>query len=543
MFTYTQMSLSEIFKKASLISPTTEEKIQELENQLGKKFPQPYKDLLLFSNGIVGMAEFEGAEIFAKFWPLEKLIEGNSHYKAQESIPGLFLIGSDGGGELFCIDFREDSQTKNHFLAVPAFPMELKYANDLGETIESLVKNFLPPKKEPSSSTTANQPQNTRPQIPLNPAIPQPPKPTSPQTQTPSIPQRIPIRFRYPSVHFTKSQEIIENLEKLLDTKIIVYFVPQTDSISDDHPDYFLELLRKIKHQAKITLVLCSFGGDPMASIRIAHLLRDYCNTLEIVIPAESTSAATQLALSADKILYTSIGYLGPIDAQIIGIRDQKMLDFGRSRVSFDSFRRAHEMIKTESGPAAAYEKLFNYIPPLVVAEIDKLSSRSKKTAISMMKLHPHSFDNDEAKMEGIADKLVYGYPVHNYPILFEEARSLGLPVEKVSEDVSLLLWDLVKYLRSDTKESGTYINPIITHVEAISIIIESLNRRVIKRTAFDFRYFEAEKRWRQDRYTTEWKKLVKTDDPEKPLKYISIEGSEEEVKTQSSASEKTGTP
>ena len=352
------------------------------------------------------------------------------------------------------------------------------------------------------------------------------------QSQTPAKP---PVKIKYPLVHFTKTQEIIAQLETSLNTKLIIYFVPPTDMISRDHPDYFLEHLRKIGHQQKITLVLCSFGGDPMASIRIANLIRSYCDKFEVVIPAEGTSAATQLALSADKILFSSIGYLGPIDAQIMGIRDPKMLEFGQNTVSFDSFRRAHEMLKGDGGSSSAYEKLFAYIPPLVVAEVDKLSSRSKRTAINMMKMHPESFNNDDSVIEEIADKLVFGYPVHNYPILFEEARSLGLPAESVSEEISLKLWDLIKLLKSDTKAVKTFINPEITHLEGVSVLIESINRRLIKREVAADRYLESEKRRRVEFLMTEWKKLVITDDPENPIKYVSIEGSEEEISSPAS--------
>jgi hypothetical protein len=39
-------------------------------------------------------------------WPVEDLIQSNEEWQVDEAAPGLFLFGSNGGGEMFAFDTR-----------------------------------------------------------------------------------------------------------------------------------------------------------------------------------------------------------------------------------------------------------------------------------------------------------------------------------------------------------------------------------------------------------------------------------------------------
>ncbi len=340
-------------------------------------------------------------------------------------------------------------------------------------------------------------------------------------------------KIRVPKAYFKETQKILKSLEEKQKSKIIVYYLSRKYPIDQEHPDYFLEQLKDLGHQKKLSLVVYSSGGDPMASLRIATLLRSYCEFLEVIVPSECISAATQLALSADKILFTPLGYLGPIDAQIADIKDTRLTEYSYNQISFDSFRKAHELLKEEgsfqteeNGMEGAYRTLFKYVHPLVYAEVDRLSKRSKMTAETMMKMHQQSFENEE-KIVSIASHLVFDYPTHVFPIQYERAKQIGLPVEMVNDEVSYLLWDLLKFYRAVTREVITHTHTRFYHVEEASVVIEAVDKRVIKRYSLNQQYFMTEKKWQTTNNNTQWVKLTPSNTEAKPYDITPIETAE----------------
>lgn len=76
------------------------------EASLGVKLPTDYRDTIKSSNGFEEMLP----NAYVVLWPLEEVVDINRRdaYGLLESLPGLLLIGSDGGGELLALDLRTD---------------------------------------------------------------------------------------------------------------------------------------------------------------------------------------------------------------------------------------------------------------------------------------------------------------------------------------------------------------------------------------------------------------------------------------------------
>lgn len=79
------------------------------EKSLGVKFPPDYRDIITLSDGLD--ERLPNAHLV--LWSLEDVIEinGRDAYGFLESLPGLLLIGSDGGGELLAFDLRTEPAT------------------------------------------------------------------------------------------------------------------------------------------------------------------------------------------------------------------------------------------------------------------------------------------------------------------------------------------------------------------------------------------------------------------------------------------------
>ena len=76
------------------------------EASLGVMFPADYRDIIKSSGGFEEM--MPNAHLV--LWSLEEVVDinGRDAYGLLESLPGLFLVGSDGGGELLAFDLRTE---------------------------------------------------------------------------------------------------------------------------------------------------------------------------------------------------------------------------------------------------------------------------------------------------------------------------------------------------------------------------------------------------------------------------------------------------
>jgi hypothetical protein len=102
--------MNNVFEKyindLQLNEPARLQAIIDVENKLGIEFPIDYKEFLLFSNGCEGSI----GESYICIWPIEELIEANEASEVDEYTPGLVLFGSDGGGEAFAFDMRNNNK-------------------------------------------------------------------------------------------------------------------------------------------------------------------------------------------------------------------------------------------------------------------------------------------------------------------------------------------------------------------------------------------------------------------------------------------------
>jgi hypothetical protein len=127
-----------LFAAFELNPPATEASVWTVEDHVGIRFPIEYVDFLKFANGGEGFI----GEAYARFWRVEELNEMNLGYQVAEFAPGLFLFGSDGGGEAYAFDTGFGGMA---ICSVPFIPLDIKLAIPLGsnfnEFLETLFKS------------------------------------------------------------------------------------------------------------------------------------------------------------------------------------------------------------------------------------------------------------------------------------------------------------------------------------------------------------------------------------------------------------------
>ncbi|MDR3345561.1 MAG: ATP-dependent Clp protease proteolytic subunit, partial [Campylobacteraceae bacterium] len=124
-------------------------------------------------------------------------------------------------------------------------------------------------------------------------------------------------KIKEPPVLFNNTQAIIKKLSTILDAPVLTYWNSYRGGIC--HNDVFVlyEILESIGKQEKVYLFINSSGGNGKSSSRMVNLLRQYSNKIIAIVPLESASAATMLAIGADEIQMGPLAFLTAVDSSL----------------------------------------------------------------------------------------------------------------------------------------------------------------------------------------------------------------------------------
>ena len=217
-------------------------------------------------------------------------------------------------------------------------------------------------------------------------------------------------------------------------------------------------------------------------------------DVLTALVPLECASAATMLALGADRILMGPLAHLSAVDTSLTHDLSPIDRDNDRVRVSQDELHRVvrlwqKEASKEDSNP---YQSLFAYVHPLVIGAVDRSSALSTKLCIEILSYHLR----DRKKAQRISNILNSEYPSHGYPITLREARRIGLKAEALSEDVNQLLFELNEMYAEMGQPASTDFDERNSHNNSILNIIEGKGLQIFFQNDKDWHYRTEERRW-----------------------------------------------
>jgi hypothetical protein len=198
-----------------------------------------------------------------------------------------------------------------------------------------------------------------------------------------------------------------------------------------------------------LEILIHSPGGHAHQAYRLARYFRTHCKKLNAIIPTMGKSAATILCLNADEIFMGEFSELGPIDAQV---RDElekgqeyfspldefKSVEFLREYSSdildYFSFVLEHRGMSAKQalheaihGVVGIMNPLYSHIDPSKLGSYRQVLAEGEEYAKRLLQTR---MDEDEAAE--LARHLVWDYPAHDFVIDRREARSLGLPVQRL---------------------------------------------------------------------------------------------------------------
>jgi hypothetical protein len=311
-----------------------------------------------------------------------------------------------------------------------------------------------------------------------------------------------------PPILFSETQKIVTAIEKKLGATFISYWDGPNGSVCQDDVLTFYALLRHLGPQRNLALFIKSDGGTGMASLRIVHLLRQYCQRITVLAPLNCVSAATMIALGADEIQMGPLAYLSAVDTSLT--HDLSPIDNNNSRVSvsLDELTRIINLWRKESKGDGAnpYHAIFSHIHPLVIGAVDRSSSLSIRLCKEILSFHLR----DKKKAERISKILNSDYPWHSYPITITEAQRIGLNAAPLDQGVNDILLELNEVYSEMGQRAFTDFDERNYHDNEILNIIEGRGVQLFYQSDKDWHYRTEERRWISMNDNSSWRRVEK---------------------------------
>ena len=254
----------------------------------------------------------------------------------------------------------------------------------------------------------------------------------------------------------------IQQLQDQLGYPLVCYVTSTRQNLTwqmtADAVRYVYEHLKAIAPAPeKIGIVVHSFGGEPATSWRLMSLIREFAKEVVVIVPYHAFSAATLLALGADKILMHSMASLGPTDPSIVGPFNPKDAQGNPLPVSVEDVLSYIALVKDdvrinhEDELVVAFSDLVKQVHPLALGNVKRSHSQAKLLAKKLMQLRSDKYDDH--KIGEVVDSLTSKLYYHGHPINRAEARDLDLPIAQDPEAaVERLIWDVYLGYERDMK-------------------------------------------------------------------------------------------
>jgi len=195
---------------------------------------------------------------------------------------------------------------------------------------------------------------------------------------------------------------------------VTFFGVPISSSISIEDSETVLRAIRLTPTDQPIDLILHTPGGLLLAAEQIAKALLGHKGKVTVFVPHYAMSGGTMIALAADQIVMDPNAVLGPVDPQI-------------GDMPAASIVRAVEL----KSPARVSDEM------LVLADV-AAKARAQTAYFFAEVLLKHL---PKEKAAALAETLSDGRWTHDFPIMVEGAKELGLPV---STDMPPIIYELM---------------------------------------------------------------------------------------------------
>lgn len=287
--------------------------------------------------------------------------------------------------------------------------------------------------------------------------------------------------------------KLISRLEAVRKSTIICYVTGDRENvntrIAPDVLPVFYRQLEQRTPKGPVELFLYTRGGDVLTPSRLIHLIREYAQTFNVLVPFRAYSAGTLICMGADRIIMTRMGELGPIDPSVVNAFNPQDPANPVARIpvtvedvySYLALARDIAGLRDEQAISQIFTLMVERIHPLALGNVHRNYLLIRSVANKILRLRCETCDGDQLKR--IVDNLTEKLYAHNHMISRREAaEEIGLPVVHATDEEEELMWELYQQY-ADEMQLGEPFSPMemlegdSTEFEVISGLVESVER------------------------------------------------------------------
>jgi len=253
---------------------------------------------------------------------------------------------------------------------------------------------------------------------------------------------------------------IIQKIEKKRDSRIISYFTGDRQGlvtqVADDAVRLMHSHLQTFGRQKQIDLFLYTRGGVLMAPLRIVQLVREYCQTFQVLVPYRAHSAGTLICLGADKIVMGRLAELTPVDPSTANdFNPQNPLSPAmRIPISVEdvtaylSLAEKKARLTSENTRLEVFRSLTNQINAIALGNVHRVYGEIRSLVDNLLRLHMTTAE-EKKRIPAIVKTLTETY-THDHLIPRVEGKRIGLKVETPDDELEALMTQLYEVYEKD---------------------------------------------------------------------------------------------
>ena len=181
-------------------------------------------------------------------------------------------------------------------------------------------------------------------------------------------------------------------------------------------------VMRRMGRTDALDVLLDSGGGDLDFAYKMLKMLKSYAERVTVIVPFYAKSAATLIALGADRLQMCRAGELGPIDPQVMDPNSGMMVPALSIKNAMDFIDDAHSPLIKAS--------LADKISPLLMGAYRNAVAMSKQY---LDEIFTRKDTPDEVKAR-LIDMFTEKFRSHGYPMTRDFLLECGVAVDALSE-------------------------------------------------------------------------------------------------------------
>jgi hypothetical protein len=219
----------------------------------------------------------------------------------------------------------------------------------------------------------------------------------------------------------------------------------------------------------KLDLFIYSNGGITMVAWGLMNLLREFAESVSVLVPFKALSTATLIALGANEIVMSRLGQLSPVDPSINtpfnppAPQQPGAPAAGFLPVSVEDVRgflhlaREEAKLDSEQAMAGVFSQLADSVKPLALGNVQRAKEQIKMLTEKLLRLHI-SEASAKDRVGPIVETFTRKLFSHDYLIGRNEAKAIiGPEVVDAPPEIEKAMMDLYSLYVDDLELNTTY--------------------------------------------------------------------------------------